>query len=75
VKQALAAGHIAVRDLIAMIPGCAKGRLCGYDYTTIDRVGYISATESNFVAHWRASFDFTKPVDRVEAVPLKVVTF
>ena len=74
VKQALATAGTTVRDLMALMPGCRQGLVCRYDYTTIDNVGYIPATATKFVAHWRVEFDFRKPVARC-TLPVTVVTF
>lgn len=72
-KAALAAEHVTPRGLIGMMPGCSRGKLCTVDYTTVDRVGYVPATQSAFTVHWRATADFTKPATRIDDVPLKVV--
>jgi hypothetical protein len=75
VKQALATAGISVPDLMALLPGCRQGLVCRYDYTTVDSVGFIPATATKFVAHWRVEFDFRKPEVSLAALPVTVVTF
>lgn len=72
-KQAVVAKGIGVPALMAMVPGCGRGKVCRYDYTTVDRVGYLSATKTNYVVHWQAQFDFSQPRGRVEDVPIRVL--
>ena len=73
VRQRLVDENVTIAGLIAMIPGCQAGRTCDYSYTTVDRVGFVPATSSDYVVHWRAAFKFLKPVAKIGDVPITVV--
>ena len=73
VKKALIATGGTISDVVMTIGGCQRGRMCHYEYTTIDRVGYVQVTASNFVVRWRVDFDFTRPAPKIDLVPITVV--
>ena len=72
VKAGLADASVSMPSLVAMIPGCRLGRVCPYDYTTDDRLGYIEANAGEFIVHWRVSFDLRRAGVSVADVPITV---
>ena len=57
---------------MALVPGCRAGRLCTYDFTTRDRLGFIQATAAVFVVNWRVTFDLRQPVVTLSNLPITV---
>ena len=72
VKKALAAPGLTVPALVAMIPGCKSGKVCDYEYTTTDRLGYFDYDAATYTARWRVSFDFRRPTSDPGYVPVAV---
>ncbi len=62
VRRGLIDARVSTAELIGLIPGCRAGRICAYDFTTRDRLGFIQATSAVFVVNWRVTFDLRQPV-------------
>ena len=73
-KEALTTGGLNVPDLIRVIPGCRAETVCRYQYTTVDRVGFVPVTETKFSVRWQVEFDLRKPVKSAGDVPVTVTS-
>jgi hypothetical protein len=65
-------GASTPKALAALVPGCHIGNLCRYEATTRNRRGFVSATATDFVRHWRVEVDLRRPAASVAAVPVTV---
>lgn len=72
-RDALAAAAATPRSIPALVPHCRAGTLCRYDAATRNRRGFISATATDFVRHWRVEIDLRRPAGTVAQVPVSVV--
>lgn len=71
-RDRVAASGLSTKALIALVPGCRVGRLCRYDQTTRDRLGLVEANATDYVKHWRITFDLRRPAADAAQVPLQV---
>ena len=71
-RRGLIEARVSTAELIALVPGCRGGRICTYDFTTRDRLGFIQATAAVFVVNWRVSFDLRQPVVTLANLPITV---
>ena len=72
VRRGLIEARVSTAELMALVPGCRAGRLCTYDFTTRDRLGFIQATAAVFVVNWRVTFDLRQPVVTLSNLPITV---
>lgn len=72
VRDRVAASGLSTRALIALVPQCRTGRVCHYDHTTRDRLGFVEANATDYVKRWRIDLDFRKPAADAARVPLTV---
>ena len=72
VRKALDGASLSVAGLTALVPHCSLGRICTYDYTTEDRIGFIPAYATRPVYQWRVTFDLTKKPKAIADVPITV---
>ena len=72
VRDGLAAAATTPRALAALVPKCRAGTVCRYDATTRNRRGFISATATDYVRHWRVEVDLRRPAATVVQVPITV---
>lgn len=72
VKAAVVGAGLTPRGLAALVPGCRVGLDCHYDRATHDRLGFVSATATEFVRRWRVDIDLRKPAADVAQVPIAV---
>lgn len=72
-RERLAAAATTSRALAAMIPNCRAGTVCRYDATTKNRRGFIAATATDFVRHWRVEVDLRRPAAGIAQIPVTVV--
>lgn len=72
VRAALAAEGTSLPELVALMPGCATGRLCHYTFATRDRIGAFLPTAAELVIEWRVEVDLRKAPARTADAPLTV---
>ena len=72
VRDSLAAAAATPRALAALLPDCRAGTVCRYDATTRNRRGFVSATATDFVRHWRVEVDLRRAAAAVAQVPVTV---
>ncbi len=72
VRTGLGASGLSPAAVAALVPGCRSGRVCTYDYTTEDRVGYLSAYATHLRYGFRIAFDFSKGPKSVADLPITV---
>ena len=72
-RERLSAAATTPRTLAALVPHCRVGTLCRYDATTRNRRGFVAATATDFVRHWRVEIDLRRPAASVATVPVRVV--
>ena len=72
VHTGIGASGLSPAALAALVPGCRTGRVCTYDYTTEDRVGYLSAYATHLRYGFRVAFDFSKAPKSVADLPITV---
>ena len=72
VRRGLTEARVSMAELVALVPGCRAGRLCTYDFTTRDWLGFIEATAAVFVVNWRVTFDLRQPVVTLANLPITV---
>ena len=73
VRGGVDAARPAVKELMALVPGCRAGRICHYDHTTRDRLGFVRASATDYVKRWRVDLDFTRPAAEAAQVPVTVI--
>lgn len=56
----------------AMVPGCRAGRLCRYDTTTRDRLGFVDAQATDYTKRWRVELDLRRAPAAGTPVPASV---
>ncbi len=72
VRRGLIEARVSPVELVGLVPGCRAGRICTYDFTTRDRLGFIEATAAVFVVNWRVTFDLRQPVVTMADLPITV---
>ena len=72
VRTGLGSSGLSPAELAALVPGCRPGRVCTYDYTTEDRVGYLSAYATHLRYSFRVALDFSKAPKSVSDIPITV---
>ena len=72
-RRSVDAANPSVAALIAMVPQCHTGRVCHYDHTTHDRLGFVQASATDYVKRWRIDLDFAHPAATAAQVPITVI--